>query len=98
MSSILLTWGISSQETPDSVTVVEEVEIMYQDGNKGGCKKIHPNGCHSGGPGAISCGIDDSYHACIGRMGGNCTVSCQKGYYSCCGVDCKCLPEKPEQK
>lgn len=57
-----------------------------------GCQRLHINNCHEGGLGSISCSIDASVHACIGGMGGGCSVTCSTGYSACCGLECKCLP------
>ena len=39
--------------------------------------------CYSGGNGTRHCG-----ETSVG-----CSVTCDEGYYACCGLTCKCLPE-----
>lgn len=60
------------------------------------CKEKHENGCHNGGYYSLSCSIDNSYYPCLGAIGGNCSVTCMKGSYACCGKSCECkkYPEK----
>lgn len=48
--------------------------------------------CYSGGNGTRHCdipaGIDINGETSVG-----CSVTCDEGYYACCGTTCKCLPE-----
>lgn len=48
--------------------------------------------CYSGGPGTSTCeipaGIDINGETTVG-----CSVTCSDGYYACCGLTCKCMPE-----
>ncbi len=37
----------------------------------------------------IPAGIDINGETSVG-----CSVTCDEGYYACCGLTCKCLPEK----
>lgn len=47
--------------------------------------KTMPLNCLAGGEGASSCSIEGG--------GISCEVSCNSGYYACCGVGCYCMPE-----
>ena len=43
--------------------------------------------CYSGGNGTRHCDIP------AGIDNGQISVTCDEGYYACCGLTCKCLPE-----
>lgn len=49
--------------------------------------------CYYGGPGNESCeiaaGIDID-----GGISTSCSVTCEEGFYACCGLECRCYPEK----
>lgn len=49
--------------------------------------------CYNGGPGSKSCSIGAGISIGQAGMSGNCSVSCQDGYYSCCGIRCTCKKE-----
>lgn len=49
--------------------------------------------CHSGGPGHKTCEIAAGI-AIDGGITTSCSVTCEDGYYACCGLECRCYPEK----
>ncbi len=46
--------------------------------------------CYNGGPGSNSCSIDAGISIAGYGVSGACSVSCNSGYYSCCGIRCTC--------
>lgn len=54
------------------------------------CNEVHANGCHAGGPGAIECSMQPGFYTCLGAIATGGSVTCQKGYYACCGIYCYC--------
>lgn len=49
--------------------------------------------CYNGGPGSTSCSIGAGISIGQGGVSGDCSVSCQDGYYACCGIRCTCKKE-----
>ncbi len=48
--------------------------------------------CYNGGPNSTSCKIEPGIK--IGDMVSiGCGVTCEEGYYACCGVRCACKPD-----
>lgn len=45
--------------------------------------------CYSGGVGSTDCMIEAGVTLDLG-VSGSCSVSCGRGYYTCCGLRCKC--------
>ena len=48
------------------------------------------NYCYNGGRGATSCSISGGIDIKGGGASAACDVSCQTGYYACCGIRCTC--------
>lgn len=48
------------------------------------------NYCYNGGRGATSCFISGGIDIKGGGASAACDVSCQTGYYACCGIRCTC--------
>lgn len=48
------------------------------------------NICYNGGPGSTSCTIEAGVDAFGGGVSTGCQVSCESGYYACCGLRCTC--------
>jgi hypothetical protein len=48
------------------------------------------NYCYNGGRGATSCSISGGIDIKGGGVSASCDVSCQTGYYACCGIRCTC--------
>ncbi len=49
--------------------------------------------CHNGGPGTRECKIEPGIK--IGDFVSiGCGVTCEEGFYACCGVRCACVPEE----
>lgn len=46
--------------------------------------------CHSGGSGSNSCSIDGGITIAGYGVSTACSVSCNSGYYACCGIRCTC--------
>lgn len=82
-------WAINQADSLSQITL-EEIEVLSE--AEVGCTQQHPNGCHAGGPGSVSCQIDGSFHVCLGGAGGACTTACDSNHYSCCGLSCSCIP------
>ena len=89
--ALTLTFVKTPITTSASELTVETIEALADDDEKQ-CQGPHLNGCHAGGLLATSCSIDASFHACIGGLGGGCSISCNSAGYACCGFECKCIP------
>lgn len=48
--------------------------------------------CLSGGEGANSCSVDAGIDILGVGVTTSCSVSCNDGYFACCGVGCYCYP------
>jgi hypothetical protein len=46
--------------------------------------------CYNGGIGSLSCSIDAGIEIASCGVSGACSVSCEDGYYACCGIRCTC--------
>lgn len=79
----------SVNQTPKVLTM-ERTETLSDNEEIPNCKETHENGCHTGGPGKTECSIGDNFYACIGGVGGDCSIECREGY-ACCGLSCKCV-------
>jgi hypothetical protein len=66
-------------------------DVMLSCGNANGTVRLASLGtCDSGGPGAVACSTSCSL------SGGNCSVQCEGGSYSCCSkVECECTCVTP---
>ncbi|MDE6340473.1 MAG: hypothetical protein K2K97_11920, partial [Muribaculaceae bacterium] len=60
-SAAFAQWTINQADSLSQITL-EEIEVLSEPERE--CDKHHPNNCHSGGPGSVSCSIDASMHAC----------------------------------
>lgn len=73
----------------NNIMMLEDVESLSNDEH---------SGCLSGGPGSTACSIGAGVgvrSASANDVGVdyNCSVSCQEGYYACCGIRCTCIKE-----
>ena len=68
---------------------LDEIEALSQD------ETGHPDpvvDCIKGGPGIVSCSNDGCVPVCLGGLGDHCSITCNQGYYACCGYTCTCIP------
>jgi hypothetical protein len=49
--------------------------------------------CINGGAGASQCSIGASVEIAGYGFSGDCSVTCNSGYYACCGIRCTCKKE-----
>ena len=47
--------------------------------------------CHSGGPGASACNTEAGVTILGIEIKVGCSVTCNAGYYACCGLKCVCV-------
>ena len=62
----------------------------YSSNTSGGEADGGWNICYNGGPGSTSCSIEVGVDAFGGGVSTGCQVSCESGYYACCGLRCTC--------
>ena len=46
--------------------------------------------CYNGGVGSLSCSIGTGIEISTFGISLECSVSCDSGYYACCGIRCTC--------
>lgn len=56
---------------------------------------LSSEGCRHGGIGASGCSIGVDLNVMGDGLGGNCKVTCEAGYYACCGISCTCKKKGP---
>ena len=49
--------------------------------------------CYNGGAGSSSCSIDGGINILGYGVSAACSVSCNNGYYACCGIRCTCVKD-----
>jgi hypothetical protein len=64
-------------------------DTSHCNGNGGGNGSGN-NYCWSGGPGSNACSIDAGIDIMGFGVSAACSVSCDSGYYACCGLRCTC--------
>lgn len=69
---------------------LDEIEVLSQDETGCPCPVVD---CPKGGPGTHFCESDPGFYPSLGGFGGTCSVSCNQGYYACCGATCRCIPD-----
>ena len=57
---------------------------------------VDSNGCAFGGRGASSCNIAPGILLSNGSTTIGCSVTCNEGYFACCGASCTCIPVNSE--
>ena len=50
--------------------------------------------CYNGGEGSSGCSISGGITILSYGVSAQCSVTCNSGYYACCGVRCTCKKEK----
>ncbi len=50
--------------------------------------------CYNGGVGASQCSIEGGITILNFGVSANCSVTCNSGYYACCGIRCTCKKER----
>lgn len=79
--SISAFWGVSNYGTIQMA--LTNVEILSD-------SEGSSNICVSGGKGATACSITAGTTVVGVGLSGGCSVSCDSGYYACCGINCTC--------
>lgn len=81
-----------SKSTTATAVKSEKANIEEIVSNSKELAERHDTECYYGGKGSKSCSIP----AGIEMKGGvsiECSVTCNDGYYACCGLSCICRPE-----
>lgn len=63
------------------------------DANVDALAQVESHFCYNGGPGANQCSIEAGITIVGNGVSANCSVSCNSGYYACCGIRCICVKE-----
>lgn len=53
--------------------------------------QVEVNVCYNGGVGSNQCSIEGGITIAGSGVSANCSVSCDPGYYACCGIRCTCI-------
>jgi len=69
-----------------SLTNIEELAYGESSSGDSGYNPI----CHNGGFGANSCSIGGGIDIAGYGVSLECSVSCNSGFYACCGIRCTC--------
>ena len=70
----------------------EEAKIEEIAHNPKELAERHDTECYYGGKGSKSCSIPTGIEM-KGGVSIECSVSCNDGYYACCGLSCICRPD-----
>lgn len=73
---------------------LSQVEVMAN--TEEGEEELNPF-CHSGGKGSSQCSIDAGTEILGYGVSMGCSVTCNSGYYACCGLRCTCKKENNNQ-
>lgn len=78
-------------KTYDDYTKVNEADLLIADVETfaNNDEAWNPY-CYSGGKGSNSCSIDGGITIAGYGVSTACSVSCNSGYYACCGIRCTC--------
>lgn len=80
-----------SKNTTGSAVKTEEEKIEEIVKNPKELAKRHDTDCYYGGKGSTSCSIPAGVEI-NGDVSIGCSVTCDDGYYACCGLSCICRP------
>ena len=76
--------------TYDAYNVAGESDLLLADIETLASDEAWNPYCYNGGEGSTSCSIEGGLSILEYGVSAGCSVSCEDGYYACCGIRCTC--------